>query len=68
MLSKQQLAAQAEARFKARAMRAIEAPLARAEYDAAQVAVRENTARLRAERLAREALVQVSGSVVKNSG
>jgi hypothetical protein len=45
----------AEARFKARAERAIDAPLARKEYDADQVAVREKTARLRALRLAREA-------------
>ncbi len=47
------LTAQAEARFKAKAERALDAPIARAEYDAAQIATREKTARLRALRLAR---------------
>jgi hypothetical protein len=45
----------AEARFKARAERAIDAPLARKQYEADQVATREKTARLRALRLARDA-------------
>jgi len=54
-MTDKRLAALAEARFKARAERARDAPLARAQYEAEQVAMREKTARLRALRLAREA-------------
>jgi hypothetical protein len=49
------LTALAEARFKAKAERAADAPLARAQYEAEQLAVRQKTARLRALRLARDA-------------
>jgi hypothetical protein len=45
----------AEARFKRRAEHAIDAPLARKQYEAEQAAEREKTARLRALRLARDA-------------
>ncbi|NWG23170.1 MAG: hypothetical protein HXY30_01935 [Pseudorhodoplanes sp.] len=47
-------AARAEARSKAKAERERDAPLARADYEAAQTAALDNLARLRAERLARE--------------
>jgi hypothetical protein len=47
--------ARAEAQFKKREQQAREGEQARAEYEAAQRAVRENTARLRALRLARDA-------------
>jgi len=54
-MTNKKLTALAEARFKARAERALDAPLARAQYESEQVAVREKTARLRALRLAHEA-------------
>lgn len=54
-MTNKKLTAQAEARFKARAERELDAPLARAQYESEQIAVREKTARLRALRLAREA-------------
>jgi hypothetical protein len=44
----------AEAAFKKKEMRLLEAPKAMAEYNAKRFAVRERTARLRALRLARE--------------
>jgi len=54
-LSAQELKQRAEANFKRRQEQAIDAPLAMQEYREAQQAVRDRTARLRAERLAREA-------------
>jgi hypothetical protein len=47
--------ARAEAQFKKKEQQAREGEQARAEYEAAQRGVRENTARLRALRLARDA-------------
>jgi hypothetical protein len=57
MTTTSKLTAQAQARFKAKAERAIDAPLARAEYEAAQKAMHENRLRLRALRLARDAAI-----------
>jgi len=45
----------ADVHFKVRERQKADAPLARMEYEAAGVALRENTARLRALRLARDA-------------
>lgn len=49
------LTADAQARLKAKQEREADAPLARADYEAALQAVLDRTAQLRAERLAREA-------------
>ncbi|RKE65766.1 hypothetical protein [Pseudorhodoplanes sinuspersici] len=45
----------ADVHFKVRERQKVDTPLARMEYEAAGVALRENTARLRALRLARDA-------------
>jgi hypothetical protein len=50
--------ARAEAQFKKKEQQARDGEQARAEYDAQQQAIRENTARLRALRLARDATRQ----------
>jgi len=50
--------ARAEAQFKKKEQQARDGEQARAEYDAQQQAIRENTARLRALRLARDAARQ----------
>jgi hypothetical protein len=57
MLSKptRQAQTEAEAKFKRRQDQARDGVKAAAEYEAAAVAMREKTARLRAQRLAREA-------------
>jgi hypothetical protein len=50
--------ARAEAQFKKKEQQARDGEQARVEYDAQQQAIRENTARLRALRLARDAARQ----------
>ena len=50
----QNVKARADLHFKVREQQKADAPLARMEYEAAGIALRKNTARLRALRLARE--------------
>jgi transcription elongation GreA/GreB family factor len=52
----------AEAKFKKKEMQALDARKATAEYDAARRALSENTARLRALRLARDAAAELAAS------
>jgi hypothetical protein len=60
--------ARAEAQFKKKEQQAREGEQARAEYEATQRAVRENTARLRALRLAREAAARQAPTTAKKTG
>ena len=55
----------ADTHFKVREFQKTDAPLARAEYEAAGVALREKTARLRALRLARGSNLPLKKSVRK---
>lgn len=56
----------ADVHFKVREQQKADAPLARMEYEAAGVSVRENTVRLRALRLARDA--ELPGGKPKTGG
>lgn len=55
----QTLKNRADVHFKVRELQKADAPLARAEYEAATIATREKTARLRALRLSRDAALPV---------
>ncbi|ARQ00261.1 hypothetical protein CAK95_15175 [Pseudorhodoplanes sinuspersici] len=55
IMTNQSLKSRADVHFKVREFQKADAPVARAEYEAASAATREKTARLRALRLAREA-------------
>lgn len=54
-MTNESLKNRADVHFKVRELQKADAPVARADYEAAGVATREKTARLRALRLAREA-------------
>lgn len=56
----------AEAKFKKKQEQMIEGQKAMAEYQASRIALRENTARLRALRLARDAAVAAAPATKKN--
>ena len=64
----EQARARAEGQFKKKEAQAREGEKARAEYEAAQRAVRDKTARLRALRLARDAAQQAPASPAKKAG
>jgi hypothetical protein len=57
----------AEAKFKKKQEQFIEGQKAMAEYKASGIAVRENTARLRALRLARDAAIVAAGAKKKDA-
>ena len=61
----QTLKNRADVHFKVREFQKTDAPLARAEYEAAMSATREKTARLRALRLSRDAALPVAALPVR---
>jgi hypothetical protein len=67
-MSTEQARARAEAQFTKKEQQAREGEKARTEYEAAQRAVREKTARLRALRLARDAAAQTPAIAKKTAG
>lgn len=62
VLTPEQIKQRAEARFKIKQEQAIDRPLAMQEYRMAEQALRDRTAKLRAQRLARDAAQPVKRS------